>query len=621
MTETLLFAARAAHFVGLVQLAGVYAFAVFVAHPAALQASLRRIALVSWLMALAGGAAWFYAQSASMSGTDLAGALPALGTVLAKTEFGWVSAVRLALLLLVAPGLPMCNRLSRRLSGRVAALALLSLAWSGHANGEEGLDHTIHLAADVVHLLAAGAWVGGLLPLVLLFARASKPDRAVSAEDAHRAARRFSRLGIVAVTCLFASGLVNTWYLAGNLPALIGTFYGRLLLLKIALFAVMLGFAAVNRRRLTPRLAQSRDRTAVLRALRRNSAAEFALGLFVLGIVAWLGTLVPGLHQEPVWPLPFRFSAEALAAPELRGEVWLALAALAIGLLLIAASFRFRRMKGVLVVVWLLIIAFFVPSLDLLAVTAFPTSYFYSPTGDTAAAVARGTRVFAEQCASCHGATGRGDGPLAKSLAEPPADLTADHVYAHSDGDLFWWIGHGIAGTPMPGFDGALDEETRWELVDFIHANADGVRAAQGTPAQPPDFDYQCPDGTVGSLRSSKGRIVHLLFAPDAVRLTALAALDAGGDVITVVAGAGGAAGFCVAAGPEIASAFGLYLPDRSKGISGAEMLIDANGWLRAVWQPALGSGWRDPAALIADIGQIRASPVTASPRPAGHVH
>jgi copper resistance protein D len=69
--------------------------------------------------------------------------------------------------------------------------------------------------------------------------------------------RRFSTLGIVSVGVLVATGIINSWVLVGSVPALVGTDYGRLLLVKVALFFVMMAIAGVNRLRLTPRLVQA----------------------------------------------------------------------------------------------------------------------------------------------------------------------------------------------------------------------------------------------------------------------------------------------------------------------------------------------------------------------------
>ena len=74
------------------------------------------------------------------------------------------------------------------------------------------------------------------------------------ASQARDATRRFSTLGTVSVATLMASGIVNAWILVGSVHALFVTEYGRLLMLKLGVFAIMLVFAAVNRFWLTPRL-------------------------------------------------------------------------------------------------------------------------------------------------------------------------------------------------------------------------------------------------------------------------------------------------------------------------------------------------------------------------------
>ena len=104
-----------------------------------------------------------------------------------------------------------------------------------------------------------------------------------------------------------ATGIVNTYYLAGSLPALLHTDYGRLLLIKIALFLLMVAIAAVNRFRLTPQLLQQASIAAsrdALRQLRRNAAIEALAGAAVIAIVAALGTMPPAIHaahQHPTY--------------------------------------------------------------------------------------------------------------------------------------------------------------------------------------------------------------------------------------------------------------------------------------------------------------------------------
>ena len=157
----------------------------------------------------------------------------------------------------------------------MAAAFAGALAWSGHAAGGLGREAIVHPAADVLHLIAAAAWVGALLPLIVLFAAADADDASLAM--ARAATTRFSTLGIISVGTLLVTGIVNTYYLTGGVPALLHTDYGRLLLIKIALFLAMVAIAAVNRFRLTPQLLQQNNIPAsrdALRRLRRNAAIE-----------------------------------------------------------------------------------------------------------------------------------------------------------------------------------------------------------------------------------------------------------------------------------------------------------------------------------------------------------
>ena len=155
------------------------------------------------------------------------------------------------------------------------------------------------MTADVLHLVAAAAWLGGLVPLTLLLSQALRNEADPWASLASQAARRFSMLGIVSVGTITATGIVNGWILVGSFKALVVTEYGRLLMLKISLFAVMLVYAAINRFWLTPDLALPSDKEARLQAMRRltrNSGIEIALGLIIFAIVGVLGTLHPAAH-------------------------------------------------------------------------------------------------------------------------------------------------------------------------------------------------------------------------------------------------------------------------------------------------------------------------------------
>ena len=95
-----------------------------------------------------------------------------------------------------------------------------------------------------------------------------------------------------------------------------------------------------------------------------------------------------------------------------------------------------------------------------------------NPVERSAESVERGATLFAANCASCHGDTGAGDGPLADSLPAPPANFTV-HVPFHPDGVLYAWITDGIRGTGMPAWSPQLSDQERWDLVNFLRANFD----------------------------------------------------------------------------------------------------------------------------------------------------
>lgn len=91
-----------------------------------------------------------------------------------------------------------------------------------------------------------------------------------------------------------------------------------------------------------------------------------------------------------------------------------------------------------------------------------------NPIAATAASLAAGERLYAANCAVCHGETGEGDGPGAAGLQTPPANLHETHVQENSDGALFYIISHGKPDTPMPAWANILDEEQRWHVVNYL---------------------------------------------------------------------------------------------------------------------------------------------------------
>jgi copper transport protein len=96
------------------------------------------------------------------------------------------------------------------------------------------------------------------------------------------------------VSALLPSGIANSWYEVGTLNNLFATTYGQLVLIKIGLFAAMIGVAAINRLYLTPRLTTA----GAVRRLYQTSLAESGLGFVAVLVVGFLGAMAPASHTH-----------------------------------------------------------------------------------------------------------------------------------------------------------------------------------------------------------------------------------------------------------------------------------------------------------------------------------
>lgn len=218
-----------------------------------------------------------------------------LRSLLTETSFGKVLILRVVL---AVCALTACFVFARQhLATVVLGTALLaSYAWTGHAAAEEGAASVTHATSDVLHLLAAGVWIGALVPLMGLLRHEAQTG---DAENALYGLMRFSGIGVAVVAVLVLSGVVNSWFVIGpaHVLEIFTTAYGLLLLLKLALFAGMLVLAAANRFRLVPdleaQLAQGGSPASALAALRNSLLAENALAVLVLLAVGLLGMLEP----------------------------------------------------------------------------------------------------------------------------------------------------------------------------------------------------------------------------------------------------------------------------------------------------------------------------------------
>jgi putative copper resistance protein D len=311
MIDLGLVVARFLHYVASTTLAGAAFFPLYAyagTEPETLVRWRSKILRWSAVLALISGLAWFAFSVANMSGAlaDL-GDPEIVGSVLRDTGFGVVWTVRM----IVAAALVAVTILqssSRATVGRdlvtsfLAAGLLASLAGAGHSQIEEGWKGLVHVSADAAHLLAAGAWLGGLAPLGFILLGYAGARMGPGAVDVDGVLMRFSGMGYAAVATLVGTGLVNSWLLVGSVSSLLHSTYGQILIAKLAFFAGMLALAAANRFWLVPALEASGQGDAggsdVWRSkLRTHVLSEQGLGLLVLLSVSILGTIRPAIGQ------------------------------------------------------------------------------------------------------------------------------------------------------------------------------------------------------------------------------------------------------------------------------------------------------------------------------------
>lgn len=259
----------------------------------------RQLRVIFWLglgLAFASGAVWFLSVSAAIDDGpwDRALADGTAVTVLTETQFGhaWIVRIAVAIVLAVVATSTSQGIWRRSFELMLAAVFAGSLAFAGHAASARGFAN-VHFLSDVLHLIAACAWVGSLVPYALYLGAIGEGSR-TPMSSIREVTQRFSCLGIAAVLTIAATGIVNMLYLAGGADLLIHTEYGQVLLIKVALFIVMVGVAAINRYWLAPKLS-NRVTTGHLRL---NSLIEACFGLFVVCLVALLGTMAPAFLEQ-----------------------------------------------------------------------------------------------------------------------------------------------------------------------------------------------------------------------------------------------------------------------------------------------------------------------------------
>ncbi|MGA9700174.1 copper homeostasis membrane protein CopD, partial [Pseudomonas sp.] len=229
-------------------------------------------------LGLISGAAWLLLITASMAGRWDAALQPAtVQLVLGKTFFGqvWVWHLLLNLLLVIALFKPW-----PALRLPLVALLLATLAPVGHGAMLDGLSGQLLILNQVVHLVCVGAWLGGLMLLVLVL----RQPQPLALEPL---LRRFSGVGYGLVAGMLVTGLINVRVLTGQLwPTPLFNSFALILLIKVLLVLGMLALALLNRLR----IERCEQRLGTLKA---SVMLEWLLGVSAVAAVSLLGTLPP----------------------------------------------------------------------------------------------------------------------------------------------------------------------------------------------------------------------------------------------------------------------------------------------------------------------------------------
>jgi copper transport protein len=189
------------------------------------------------------------------------------------------------------------------LVGVAAGLTMLLHVLVGHAAGPSPL-RLVNLSVQWLHVLAVGAWIGGLVWLLAGLRGRERPEQLASAV-------RFSKLAAPVLFLVAATGVSRALHLSGGFQGLLHSNYGHFLDIKGALFLGLVALGALNRYRFVPALAEGVRR---LDGLRRNVRGEVLLAACILAVTAVLSQLPPGTFVVQ------RASAKPPAAPSLQVE-------------------------------------------------------------------------------------------------------------------------------------------------------------------------------------------------------------------------------------------------------------------------------------------------------------
>jgi copper transport protein len=182
------------------------------------------------------------------------------------------------------------NTAARKRFAALAVLLAIIPAFGGHAIASQ--EPWLRVPADMLHLLAASIWFGGIVQLQGVASASYATHPAV-----YPAVHRFARLAFASVVTLVVTGTIAAWLEIGmDVDELFGSTYGQLVLLKVVLLGLTIPLAMANQRRHVPALQEMKRRSSA--NLRRYVAFELMLVVMIIGVTSWLVYETPPRHAQ-----------------------------------------------------------------------------------------------------------------------------------------------------------------------------------------------------------------------------------------------------------------------------------------------------------------------------------
>jgi putative copper resistance protein D len=254
------------------------------------EAFTRRLAWAALLLLFVVNLVALVHEGMMMSGKPLPRVFPLLPTVLMRTHWGAVWIVRTVLLAVLLPVVQIAFSSSLPLLLSVGLALTVSLV----SHAVDAGDLSIPVAADAVHLVFVSLWIGGLVPLRFLSRRACEsldPDR--QRLFLIEILRRFSRLALLAVILIYATGIYTAWFHLPNLSVLGTSAYGQILLAKVFLASGTVGMGGISRFYILPRLKRAGSKERILRMFWAALAVELLVALLTLAAASLLTQATP----------------------------------------------------------------------------------------------------------------------------------------------------------------------------------------------------------------------------------------------------------------------------------------------------------------------------------------